>query len=142
MRYRSSLVIYLPCCGLYKVSSSDADTQPIIPGTVRLLDTLSQILTGQAFRPLGAPLPKHIGSNKIRALNLIQVCIVEVFFLTHVQATGGGQPPETLVLALKVLGTFDFSGEMLLPLFCGLPSAHPNQVIPSMNLFGMPLCLT
>lgn len=62
----------------------------------RLLETLSMILTGHSFRPLGAPAPR--GKT------------VEITRDSVLQASGGGQPPETIVLALKILGNFDFSG--------------------------------
>nr|ODN92931.1 atypical/PIKK/FRAP protein kinase [Cryptococcus depauperatus CBS 7855] len=63
----------------------------------RLLDALSLVLTGQPYRPLGAPAPR---GNVQRDMNLLQT-------------SAGGQSPETLVLALKVLGEFDFSGHTL-----------------------------
>ena len=63
----------------------------------RLLDTLSLTLTGQPFKPLGAPAIRGVTNGPTRDYNLLQ-------------ASTGGQPPETLALALKVLGSFDFSG--------------------------------
>jgi FKBP12-rapamycin complex-associated protein len=57
------------------------------------------ILTGQPFRPLGAPPLRGAAAHAARDLNL------------H-QTAAGGQSAETLALALKVLGTFDFSGEL------------------------------
>ncbi|WOO83672.1 Serine/threonine-protein kinase tor2 [Vanrija pseudolonga] len=65
----------------------------------RLLETLSMILTGHSFRPLGAPAPR--GKT------------VEITRDSVLQASGGGQAPETIVLALKILGNFDFSGHTL-----------------------------
>ncbi|WVQ81658.1 hypothetical protein IAT38_003783 [Cryptococcus sp. DSM 104549] len=63
----------------------------------KMLDLLSGILTGHPYRPLGAPAPR---GNVQRDLNLLQT-------------SAGGQPVETLALALKMLGNFDFSGHTL-----------------------------
>ncbi|RXK37153.1 atypical/PIKK/FRAP protein kinase [Tremella mesenterica] len=67
----------------------------------RLLDMLSMILIGEPFRPLGAPVARS-HSSTTRDLNL-----------NILQAQASGQSPETLALALKVLGSFDFSGNGL-----------------------------
>ena len=65
----------------------------------RLLDTLSMVLIGTPFRPLGAPSARSLSSNLARDINLLQV-------------SGGGQSSDTLALALKVLGNFNFSGQL------------------------------
>lgn len=40
----------------------------------RLLDTLAVILTGQPFRPLGAPTSRGMSNHVSRDVNLMQVC--------------------------------------------------------------------
>lgn len=65
----------------------------------RLLESLSLILTGHPFRPLGAPAPRIKGNEITRD--------------TVVQASGGGQSPETIALALRILGSFDFGAHTL-----------------------------
>lgn len=62
----------------------------------RLLDAVALILSGRPFKPLGAPAPR--GDLMIsRDLNMLH-----------------SAQPETIALALHILGTFDFSG-----MFCG-----------------------
>ncbi|WVQ75374.1 hypothetical protein IAR50_004994 [Cryptococcus sp. DSM 104548] len=61
----------------------------------RLLDMLSMILTGQPYRPLGAPAPR--GGRDVNLL----------------QTSAGGQSTDTIKLALHLLGAFDFSGHTL-----------------------------
>lgn len=82
----------------------------------RLLDSLSMILVGQPFRPLGAEPPRG-SSNVARDLNLLQVFITSSAFLMAywAQASAGGQLIDTLVLALRILGTFEFSGLSIFP---------------------------
>ncbi|WWC91382.1 uncharacterized protein L201_006326 [Kwoniella dendrophila CBS 6074] len=100
----------------------------------RLLDSLSMILTGHAYRPLGAPAPR---AGVQRDLSLLQ-------------SSAGGQSPDTLTLALKVLGTFDFSGHTLnefvrdaaLPyLEHDSPDVRKEAVLASTQLFiNDPIC--
>lgn len=81
-------------CGLsdplYSSLKDIADHIPPLLRTVqdRLLETISQALTGQPFRPLGAPI-----RNKTANIH-------------HA-------PSETQALALHILGTFDFTGHAL-----------------------------
>ena len=81
-------------CGLsdplYSSLKDIADHIPPLLRTVqdRLLETISQALTGYAFRPLGAPV-KAKGANMHNA------------------------PAETQALALHILGTFDYTGHAL-----------------------------
>ena len=65
--------------------------------TERLLQTLAMILTGQPFRRIGAPVPRNHRTTSVKDIHLAQISAEQ-------------QSPETLALALKVLGTFDFSG--------------------------------
>ncbi len=81
----------------------------------RLLDSLSLILVGQPFRPLGAPTPRGLSSSMARDLSLLQ-------------ASASGQPPDALVLALRILGTFDFSG-ISGPLGNGNMLKHPQVIL-------------
>lgn len=81
-------------CGLsdplYSSLKDIADHIPPLLRTVqdRLLETISQALTSQPFRPLGAPIKsKHVNMHHA--------------------------PPETQALALHILGTFDFTGHAL-----------------------------
>lgn len=64
----------------------------------RLLETLSMILTGHSFRPLGAPVRRLQGPRANREV---------------IQAYVGRQSAGTITLALKVLGHFDFGGHTL-----------------------------
>ncbi|OXG23734.1 FKBP12-rapamycin complex-associated protein [Cryptococcus neoformans Ze90-1] len=63
----------------------------------RLLEMLSQTLTGQSYRPLGAPAPR--GGAQMD-LNLLQ-------------STTNAQSTDTLKLALRLLARFDFVGHTL-----------------------------
>lgn len=102
----------------------------------RLLETLSVILTGHSFRPLGAPVRRAKGGEITRD--------------AVVQASGGGQSPETIALALKVLGNFDFGGHTLnefvqeaaLPyLSHDSPEVRKEAVLASTQLFvNDPIC--
>ncbi|KAI0046207.1 atypical/PIKK/FRAP protein kinase [Auriscalpium vulgare] len=68
----------------------------------RLLDLLSVILSGQPYKPLGAPpsLVRDNVSSMSRDMNT---------------STGGATPksPELITLALNTLGSFDFTGHVL-----------------------------
>ncbi|KAF8074724.1 phosphatidylinositol 3-kinase [Lyophyllum atratum] len=64
----------------------------------RLLELLSMILSGQPYRPLGAPRTEMTGIS--RDLNASQVVVHE-------------KSPELMTLALSTLGSFDFSGHVL-----------------------------
>jgi FKBP12-rapamycin complex-associated protein len=64
-----------------------------------LLESLSIILTGHSFRPLGAPAPRGKPTDITRD--------------SIVQASGGGYSPETIALALRVLGHFEFGAHSL-----------------------------
>ncbi|TFK75010.1 phosphatidylinositol 3-kinase [Pluteus cervinus] len=65
----------------------------------RLLDTLSVILSGQPYKPLGAP-PSLVRPDINRDLSVAQASATE-------------KSPELLTLALTTLGSFDFSGHVL-----------------------------
>ncbi|KAJ3547494.1 hypothetical protein NM688_g5399 [Phlebia brevispora] len=69
----------------------------------RLLDLLSTILSGQAYKPLGAP---PLFKNDSTGVNMARDASVS-------DATANGKSPEIIMLALNVLGTFDFSGHIL-----------------------------
>ncbi|GMK56480.1 hypothetical protein CspeluHIS016_0303200 [Cutaneotrichosporon spelunceum] len=102
----------------------------------RLLETLSIILTGHSFRPLGAPVRRAKGNEITRD--------------AVIQASGGGQSTETIALALKVLGNFDFGGHTLnefvqeaaLPyLEHDSPEVRKEAVLASTQLFvNDPIC--
>jgi FKBP12-rapamycin complex-associated protein len=64
----------------------------------RLLDSISLVLTGHTFRPLGAP-QRNPANGPSRDLS-------------HLQPPGT-PPADVQALALHVLGTFDFSGHTL-----------------------------
>ncbi|KAF9647181.1 atypical/PIKK/FRAP protein kinase [Thelephora ganbajun] len=68
----------------------------------RLLDLLSVLLSGQPYKPLGAPasIVRADNSSASRDYNANQAPAVE-------------KTPELLTLALTTLGTFDFSGHVL-----------------------------
>ncbi|KAI0792169.1 FAT-domain-containing protein [Abortiporus biennis] len=68
----------------------------------RLLDLLSVILSGQNYKPLGAPpsLLRNDSSTTTREFNAAE-------------PNGIVKSPETITLALNILGTFDFSGHIL-----------------------------
>ncbi|KAF9561208.1 phosphatidylinositol 3-kinase [Agrocybe pediades] len=67
----------------------------------RLLDVLSQILSGQPYKPLGAP--PSLGRNEIATINRDPTT----------QVNGTDKSPELITLALTTLGSFDFSGHVL-----------------------------
>lgn len=64
----------------------------------RLLDSISLVLTGHSFRPLGAP-QRSVANGTSRDLS-------------HLQPPGT-PPAEIQALALHILGSFDFSGHTL-----------------------------
>ncbi|KAF9006075.1 phosphatidylinositol 3-kinase [Cyathus striatus] len=68
----------------------------------RLLDLLSVILSGQPYKPLGAPpsLARNDISTITRDINTTQISNVD-------------KNPELITLALTTLGSFDFSGHVL-----------------------------
>ncbi|KDR80665.1 hypothetical protein GALMADRAFT_222261 [Galerina marginata CBS 339.88] len=68
----------------------------------RLLDLLSNILSGQPYKPLGAP--PSLPRNEITAINRD---------LNPTQINGVDKSPELITLALTTLGSFDFSGHIL-----------------------------
>ncbi|KIK61711.1 hypothetical protein GYMLUDRAFT_42743 [Collybiopsis luxurians FD-317 M1] len=78
----------------------------------RLLDMLCVILSGQPYKPLGAPpsLAANQATTISRDLNVSQV-------------SGNGNDPELIALALKTLGSFDFNGHTLNEVVrsCALP---------------------
>ncbi|ORY29148.1 armadillo-type protein [Naematelia encephala] len=86
---------------LYKALRTIAEHIPPLLRTIqeRLLDSLSMILLGQPFRPLGAPSPPGAPTST-RDLNLLQ-------------ASPGGPSPDLVALALMILGSFDFTGHKL-----------------------------
>ncbi|KIM49486.1 hypothetical protein M413DRAFT_21701 [Hebeloma cylindrosporum] len=65
-----------------------------------LLDLLSNILSGQPYKPLGAPPARGEMAAINRDLNLTQI-------------NGTDRSPELITLALTTLGSFDFSGHVL-----------------------------
>ncbi|KIM34649.1 hypothetical protein M413DRAFT_33133 [Hebeloma cylindrosporum] len=65
-----------------------------------LLDLLSNILSGQPYKPLGAPLARGEMTAINRDLNPTQI-------------NGTDRSPELITLALTTLGSFDFSGHVL-----------------------------
>ncbi|KAF9047130.1 phosphatidylinositol 3-kinase [Hymenopellis radicata] len=67
----------------------------------KLLDLLSMLLSGQPYKPLGAPssLTRNEASTSNRELTA--------------QAAANEKNPETITLALTTLGSFDFSGHLL-----------------------------
>ncbi|KII85882.1 hypothetical protein PLICRDRAFT_144570 [Plicaturopsis crispa FD-325 SS-3] len=65
----------------------------------RLLDLLSNILSGQPYKPLGAP-SSIVRSDIARDINATQL-------------STNGKSPELITLALNTLGSFDFSGHVL-----------------------------
>ncbi|KZT27933.1 phosphatidylinositol 3-kinase [Neolentinus lepideus HHB14362 ss-1] len=84
----------------------------------RLLDMLSQILSGQSYKPLGAPSSLIRDGSGQKDVN-------------GVQPVGTAKTPETITLALTTLGTFDFSGHVLNEFVrtCALPyleDDHPE----------------
>jgi FKBP12-rapamycin complex-associated protein len=77
----------------------------------KLLDLLSNILTGQPFRPIGAPAPPGAALDVARDINLLQVSgAIHLQIKLTSQASVGGHSPETIALALRTLGVFDFAG--------------------------------
>ncbi|KAF8817420.1 phosphatidylinositol 3-kinase [Phlegmacium glaucopus] len=68
----------------------------------RLLDLLSNILSGQPYKPLGAP--PNLGRNDVNGTNRD---------LNPSQINGIDKSPEVITLALNTLGSFDFSGHVL-----------------------------
>lgn len=71
----------------------------------RLLDLLSVILSGQQYKPLGAP--ATLAQGNITSLTRD---------ISATQNLGTGKNPELIKLALDTLGAFDFSGKMLFSL--------------------------
>ncbi|KDQ61375.1 hypothetical protein JAAARDRAFT_66505 [Jaapia argillacea MUCL 33604] len=68
----------------------------------RLLDLLSITLSGQPYKPLGAP------------TSLVRPDIAAIAKdINATQTSGGGKTPEQITLALTTLGSFDFSGHVL-----------------------------
>ncbi|KIK08874.1 hypothetical protein K443DRAFT_655406 [Laccaria amethystina LaAM-08-1] len=68
----------------------------------RLLDVLSMILSGQPYKPLGAPL--SLARNDLGVITRD---------LNTAQISPSDKNPELITLALKTLGEFDFSGHIL-----------------------------
>lgn len=101
-----------------------------------MLEVLSIILTGHSFRPLGTPVPR----GKLTDITSNAVLL----------ASGGGQSADTIALALKVLGNFDFGGHTLnefvreaaLPyLEHDSPEVRKEAVLASTQLFiNDPIC--
>ena len=84
----------------------------------RLLDLISLILSGQNYKPLGAP-PSY-RTPEMAVMKDIAV-----------QQNGAAKSPELIRLALETLGSFDFSGHILneFVCYCALPyleSDHPE----------------
>ena len=83
----------------------------------RLLDLLSVLLSGQPYKPLGAPASivradnssanRDHNANQVRSLNLLHLSDT----YTN-QAPAVEKSPELLTLALTTLGSFDFSGRL------------------------------
>ncbi|KAG8958873.1 phosphatidylinositol kinase- protein kinase tor1 [Tulasnella sp. 419] len=72
----------------------------------RLLDLISQILSGQSYRPLGAP--------AVAARAELPSIPTSTSNMTNAAAASiTATPPEILTLALTTLGTFDFTGHIL-----------------------------
>jgi len=82
----------------------------------RLLDLLSNILSGQPYKPLGAP-PTLARSDMVainRDLNPTQVSkrvqLGRSVTTLEFQINGTDKSPELIALALTTLGSFDFTG--------------------------------
>jgi serine/threonine-protein kinase mTOR len=85
----------------------------------RLLDLLSYILSGQPYKPLGAP--QSLGRPDVAAMTR-DMNVSQVMFYEHIrkvksvtnnrvsQATADGKDNALITLALSTLGSFDFSG--------------------------------
>lgn len=71
------------------------------------------ILTGTRYRPLGAPPARGATADVQRDLSFLQVSYTSRQYGANLQSSAGGQAPDNLTLALKILGTFDFSGHVL-----------------------------
>lgn len=91
---------------------------------------LSVILSGKAYRPLGAPIKKASLATVTRDLANLSTSTTMMTNGTGTVGGGGGsglpvQSQETVALALRTLSSFDFGGAS--------PS-HP----PSLLLFALP----
>lgn len=92
---------------------------------------LSVILSGKAYRPLGAPIKKASLATVTRDLANLSTSTTTMTNGTGTVGGGGGgsglpvQSQETVALALRTLSSFDFGGAS--------PS-HP----PSLLLFALP----
>ncbi|TFY65865.1 hypothetical protein EVG20_g5221 [Dentipellis fragilis] len=84
----------------------------------RLLDLLSMILSGQPYKPLGAP--PTLGRDNVSA--------VSRDLATSTNGTSA-KSPELITLALDTLGSFDFSGHVLNEFVrsCALPYLEEDQ---------------
>ncbi|KAK0489036.1 phosphatidylinositol 3-kinase [Armillaria novae-zelandiae] len=67
----------------------------------KLLDLLSMILSGQPYKPLGAP--STLARNEVSTVNRE----------LNAQAAANDKSSETITLALTTLGSFDFTGHLL-----------------------------
>lgn len=83
----------------------------------RLLDMLSQILSAQPYKVLGAP-STYMSRNEVsvlaRDVNPAQVTPLSpsiLNMLTRPKTQVNGKSPELITLALSTLGSFDFSGK-------------------------------
>ncbi|KAF9525319.1 phosphatidylinositol 3-kinase [Crepidotus variabilis] len=84
----------------------------------RLLDVLCILLSGQPYKPLGAPNPlARNDMSTIKELNAAQM-------------NGNDKNPEQIELALSTLGSFDFSGHVLNEFVrqCALPYLEDDHV--------------
>ncbi|KAG2011794.1 atypical/PIKK/FRAP protein kinase [Coprinopsis cinerea AmutBmut pab1-1] len=97
----------------------------------RLLQLLSMLLSGQPYRPLGAPAP--LGRNEFPA---------PPNQLTATQMTTTDKNSELITLALKTLGTFDFSGHVLNEFVrsCALPYLEDDN--PQVRCAAAETCCT
>jgi hypothetical protein len=91
----------------------------------RLLDVISLVLSGQAYRPLGAPngiRPEYTIIS--RDLNVNQVNFFFFVILSlRTDPRGSSQNPEMIAMALNTLGSFDFNGIVLVSI-----SSHPYLI--------------
>lgn len=93
----------------------------------RLLDKISVILTGQSYKPLGAPLPTL---RPQMSLSQITSSTIQI----------SARNPESIHLALDTLATFDFSGHQLNDFvrICALPYLEDD--IPEIRLKAAIAC--